>query len=78
MPNSASAAHAPRRLPVELIIAAGCAIAILSFGPRSAIGAFQRDVLVDNNWTRDVFSIAIALLGYAFFMKSKRAFADVL
>ncbi|MCO5087186.1 MAG: MFS transporter [Methylobacteriaceae bacterium] len=61
MPNSASAAHAPRRLPVELIIAAGCAIAILSFGPRSAIGAFQRDVLVDNNWTRDVFSIAIAL-----------------
>lgn len=61
MPNSASAATAPRRLPVELIIAAGCAIAILSFGPRSAIGAFQRDVLVDNNWTRDVFSIAIAL-----------------
>ena len=61
MSEPASAAAAPRRLPVELIIAAGCAIAILSFGPRSAIGAFQRDVLVDNGWTRDVFSLAIAL-----------------
>ena len=49
------------KIPVELIIAAGCAIAILSFGPRSSIGAFQRDVLVDNGWTRDVFSLAIAL-----------------
>ncbi len=53
--------HLAPRLPVELIIAAGCAIAILSFGPRSSIGAFQRDVLVDNGWTRDVFSLAIAL-----------------
>ena len=49
------------RFPIELIIAAGCAISLLSFGPRSAIGAFQRDILVDNGWTRDVFSIAIAL-----------------
>ena len=62
MSNSASAAAMPRpRIPVELIIAAGCAISILSFGPRSSIGAFQRDVLVDNGWTRDVFSLAIAL-----------------
>ncbi|MFT4097112.1 MAG: MFS transporter [Rhodoblastus sp.] len=61
MSEPASAAAASRRFPVELIIAAGCAIAILSFGPRSAIGAFQRDVLVDNGWTRDVFSLAIAL-----------------
>ncbi len=62
MSEPAAAALKPRaKIPVELIIAAGCAIAILSFGPRSAIGAFQRDVLVDNNWTRDVFSIAIAL-----------------
>ena len=61
---SEPAAAAPKsraKIPVELIIAAGCAIAILSFGPRSSIGAFQRDVLVDNNWTRDVFSLAIAL-----------------
>ena len=62
MSNSAPAAATPRpRIPVELIIAAGCAISILSFGPRSSIGAFQRDVLVDNGWTRDVFSLAIAL-----------------
>ena len=62
MSNPAAAAPNPRaKIPVELIIAAGCAIAILSFGPRSSIGAFQRDVLVDNGWTRDVFSLAIAL-----------------
>ncbi len=59
--SDAGTATKQSRIPVELIIAAGCAIAILSFGPRSAIGAFQRDVLVDNNWTRDVFSLAIAL-----------------
>jgi MFS family permease len=49
------------RIPVNLVIAAGCAISILTFGPRSAIGAFQRDILIDNLWTRDVFSVAIAL-----------------
>lgn len=59
--SDASTATKKPRIPVEVIIAAGCAIAILSFGPRSAIGAFQRDVLVDNNWTRDVFSLAIAI-----------------
>ena len=59
--TDASTATKKPRIPVEVIIAAGCAIAILSFGPRSAIGAFQRDVLVDNNWTRDVFSLAIAI-----------------
>ena len=59
--TDASTATKKPRIPVEVIIAAGCAIAILSFGPRSAIGAFQRDVLVDNNWTRDVFSLAVAI-----------------
>jgi MFS family permease len=61
MSNSAATAPVRAKIPVNLIIAAGCAIAVLSFGPRSAIGAFQRDVLVDNGWTRDVFSLAIAL-----------------
>ena len=62
MSDTAPAASPSRaKIPVNLIIAAGCAVAVLSFGPRSAIGAFQRDVLFDNNWTRDVFSLAIAL-----------------
>ncbi|MFV0280914.1 MAG: MFS transporter [Rhodoblastus sp.] len=59
--SNAETATKRARIPVELIIAAGCAISILSFGPRSSIGAFQRDILVDNVWTRDVFSLAIAL-----------------
>ena len=59
--SAPSTAPARRQIPVNLVIAAGCAISILTFGPRSSIGAFQRDVLFDNHWTRDVFSIAIAL-----------------
>jgi MFS family permease len=59
--TSVKAAPVRAKIPVELVIAAGCAISILTFGPRSSIGAFQRDVLFDNGWTRDVFSIAIAL-----------------
>ena len=45
----------------EAIILAGCTLAFISFGPRSTIGAFQKDILVDHGWTRDVFSLGIAL-----------------
>lgn len=62
MSSTAPAASPSRaKIPVGLIVAAGCAISILTFGPRSSIGAFQRDILVDNGWTRDIFSLAIAL-----------------
>jgi MFS family permease len=61
-PMSASAPSAPtRQFSPELIIVVGCLIAVLTFGPRSAIGAFQADVLRDNNWTRDIFSFGIAI-----------------
>ncbi len=45
----------------EIIILCGCLIALLTFGPRSAVGAFQRDMLVTNGWTRDIFSFGIAI-----------------
>jgi MFS family permease len=50
-----------RRHAPETIIIVGCLIGLLSFGPRSAVGAFQADILRDNNWTRDIFSLAIAV-----------------
>jgi len=56
-----TATAAARRFSPETIIIVGCAIAILTFGPRSAIGAFQTDMLRDNNWTRDIFSFGIAI-----------------
>ena len=57
---SAPAASASRpKIPVSLI--AGCAIPFSPSARARPIGAFQRDILIDNNWTRDVFSFAIAL-----------------
>ena len=55
------ASPAPRRLPPEMIIRFGCAIAILTFGPRSAVGVFQLPILKDRGWGSDVFSYAMAL-----------------
>ncbi len=43
------------------IIAAGCAISMLGFGPRSVIGFFQLPIITDNGWGRDVFGFAIAV-----------------
>ena len=52
---------AQRRLPPEMIIMFGCVIAILTFGPRSAVGVFQLPILKDRGWGSDVFSYAMAL-----------------
>lgn len=51
---------ASRTLPVGLIILCGCACAMLSFGPRSALGFFQQPIISANGWGRDVFSLALA------------------
>jgi MFS family permease len=48
------------RTPVVLI-AAGCAIALLSFGPRSALGQFLSPLSFAHGWGRDAFSFAIAI-----------------
>ncbi|MCY0095792.1 MFS transporter [Hoeflea ulvae] len=56
-----------------LIITAGCAIALLSFGPRSAMGFFQLPMLADTGWDRTTFGLAMAIqnlfwgLGQPFF-----------
>jgi MFS family permease len=57
----ATTARPGRQLPPEAILIAGCLIAILTFGPRSAVGAFQRDILTDNGWTRDTFALGLAI-----------------
>jgi MFS family permease len=48
------------RTPV-LIIGAGCLIAMISFGPRSALGLFLTPQSQANGWGRDVFAFALAL-----------------
>ena len=44
-----------------VIIACGCAIALLSFGPRSALGFFVQPMSREFAWGRDVFGLALAL-----------------
>jgi MFS family permease len=44
-----------------VIILSGCLMAILSFGPRSALGFFLTPMSQDNGWGRDVFSSALAV-----------------
>lgn len=61
MTNSSVTARATPRISPEIIIVAGCLISLLTFGPRSSLGAFQRDMLAANDWSREVFSIGIAL-----------------
>jgi MFS family permease len=82
-PSTASAAPpataaAAGRFPLWLIVASGCLIAAMSFGPRSAMGFFQLPMLNETGWDRTTFSIAMAIqnllwgMGQPFF----GAFAD--
>ena len=59
--NPAIAPQKAAKLPPELVILAGCIIAILTFGPRSALGIFQLPILQERGWGSDIFSFAMAM-----------------
>lgn len=46
---------------VAVVIAAGCLISLLSFGPRSAMGLFLAPMTQTHGWTREIFALAIAV-----------------
>src|SRR4051812_38955371 len=48
------------RTPLAIIVC-GCAIALLSFGPRSSVGFFIQPMSRELTWGRDVFGLALAL-----------------
>ena len=48
-----------RSLP--LIIAAGCVISLLSFGPRSVMGLFLAPMTEAREWSRELFALSIAI-----------------
>jgi MFS family permease len=48
------------RTPLVIIIC-GCAIALLSFGPRSTLGFFVQPMSREFSWGRDVFGLALAV-----------------
>ena len=55
------AGSASRRISPELVVAAGCAIALITAGPRATAGLFQIPMTTEYGWGRDVFGLAIAL-----------------
>jgi MFS family permease len=48
------------RTPLVIMVC-GCAIALLSFGPRSSLGFFIQPVGREFGWGRDIFGLALAL-----------------
>ena len=48
------------RTPLVLIVV-GCAIALIAFGPRSALGQFLTPMSFERGWGRETFSFAIAI-----------------
>ncbi len=56
----ASATGLTWRTPAVIVVC-GCIIAVLSFGPRSAVGQFLAPLSQAHGWGRDVFSLALAI-----------------
>ena len=54
-------APASRCFSPELIVFAGCAIALITFGPRATAGLFQIPMTTEFGWGRDTFGLAIAI-----------------
>ncbi len=60
MSNQSAEANRLANIP-WLIVAAGCVIALMTFGPRSAMGFFQLPMLQERGWERSTFGMAIAI-----------------
>jgi MFS family permease len=56
-----STSTARRRISPEAVVLAGCAISLMSFGPRAAAGLFQVPMTSEYGWGRDTFGLALAL-----------------
>ncbi len=46
---------------VPLVIACGCLVALISFGPRSAMGLLFQPMTEARDWSREIFALAIAI-----------------
>src|SRR6516225_3383162 len=60
MPMTVAGSRIGWRAPT-VVISCGCVIALLSFGPRSALGQFLSPLSLAGNWGRDVLSLALAI-----------------
>ncbi len=56
----------PKNPPLPLLlIVCGCLIAMMTFGPRSAMGFFQLPMLAEKGWDRQTFGLAMAFQNLA-------------
>ncbi|GAB4537773.1 MAG: MFS transporter [Roseibium sp.] len=46
---------------IPLVIACGCLVALISFGPRSAMGLFFQPMTDARDWSREIFALALAI-----------------
>ncbi len=46
---------------IPLVIACGCLVALISFGPRSAMGLLFQPMTEARDWSREIFALAIAI-----------------
>ena len=49
-----------RRLPLAVIVIAGCVVAAITFGARASIGLFTLPITQDMGWSRESFGLAMA------------------
>jgi MFS family permease len=59
------ASEAPATQLPWMIIICGCLIAMMTFGPRSAMGFFQIPMLTEKGWDRTTFGLAMAIQNLA-------------
>lgn len=60
-PSSPAAPGRSGAVPVVLVLIAGAAVALVTFGPRSVFGLFLLPMSQEFGWGRDVFGFAVAI-----------------
>jgi MFS family permease len=45
----------------EVIILCGCLVSLITFGPRASAGLFQLPMITEYGWSREVFSLSLAI-----------------
>ena len=59
IPGSTRSSHGWRK--PELVLVAGCLIALIGFGARSSLGLFLEPMTFERGWSRETFGFALAL-----------------
>ncbi|MEZ2405209.1 MFS transporter [Bosea sp. RCC_152_1] len=61
MSSTPASSKPARSYAPEVIVAAGCLIALITFGPRASAGLFQIPMTLQFHWGRDIFGLALAI-----------------